>query len=181
MSLEDKFHIEIHCQQLNRSGERVCGDVFLSKGIREESRMIMVLSDGIGHGIKANLLATLTSTLALSLTKERKSIGNIAEIITRTLPYDNEKMLNFATFTILDMDQNGNVSVLEYENPRSLFFRGGLTLEPVWNCIVLNENKFLRKEVLNTTLKASREDRIIFFSDASKKEYVYERKQRING
>jgi serine phosphatase RsbU (regulator of sigma subunit) len=63
--LNDRYYIEVTCQQKSHHEARVCGDVFLSRRIKEEGRIIAVLSDGIGHGIKANLLATLASTLAL--------------------------------------------------------------------------------------------------------------------
>ena len=121
--MEDKFFIEISCQQRNHGDERVCGDVFFSRRIREEGRIVVVLSDGMGHGIKANLLATLTSTLAVNFTQEHKNIDRIAEIIMGTLPVDSEKHLNFSTFTIIDVDEGGNVSILEYENPKTLFFK----------------------------------------------------------
>jgi hypothetical protein len=163
--LEEKFYIEINCQQRNHADERVCGDVFLSRRIREEGRIVVVLSDGIGHGIKANLLATLTSTLALNFTKEHKSIDRIAEIIMDTLPVDKEKHLNFSTFTIIDVDQDGNVSILEYENPKTIILRGPRILETGWNCIVLKSEKNTGREVLSTTFKATKEDRIVFFSD----------------
>jgi hypothetical protein len=163
--VDDKFFIEINCQQRNHGDERVCGDVFLSRRIREEGRIVVVLSDGIGHGIKANLLATLTSTLAVNFTQEHKSIDRIAEIIMDTLPVDREKQLNFSTFTIIEVDQEGNVSILEYENPKTLILRGSLILEPGWNCIMLNSEKNSGKEVLSTNFKAAKEDRIVFFTD----------------
>jgi hypothetical protein len=163
--VEDKFYIEINCQQRNHGEERVCGDVFLSRRIREEGRTVVVLSDGIGHGIKANLLATLTTTLAVNFTVEHKSIDRIAEIIMDTLPVDMEKQLNFSTFTIIDIDQDGNISVLEYENPKTLFLRGTRIFEPGWNCIMLNSEKNSSKEVLSTNFKAAKEDRIVFFTD----------------
>ena len=163
--MEDKFYIEINCQQRNHGDERVCGDVFLSRRIREEGRIVVVLSDGIGHGIKANILATLTSTLAVNFTQEHKSIDRIAEIIMDTLPVDSEKQLNFSTFTIIEVDQEGNVSILEYENPKTLFLRGNRILEPGWNCIVLNSEKNSGKEVLGADFKAAKEDRIVFFTD----------------
>jgi hypothetical protein len=163
--MEEKFYIEINCQQRSHGSERVCGDYFLSRRISEEGRIIVVLSDGIGHGIKANLLAILTSTLALNLTREHKSIDRIAEVIMNTLPVDEEKKLNFCTFTIIELDQDGNVSVLEYENPKTIFLRANRLIEPGWNCIVLDTGKNARKEVLSTYFKASKEDRIVFFTD----------------
>ena len=71
--MDEKYYIEVNCQQKSHFEARVCGDVFLSKRIKEEGRIIAVLSDGMGHGIKANILATLTSTLALNLTQEHRS------------------------------------------------------------------------------------------------------------
>jgi len=72
--VEKDFYIEVFCQQRNHDGERICGDVFLKKRIKEENRTIVVLSDGMGHGVKANLLATLTATMALNFTQEHKEV-----------------------------------------------------------------------------------------------------------
>ncbi len=82
-----QFHIEINCQQKFQDGERICGDVFLSQKVPEEGRTILVLSDGMGHGVKANMLATLTATMALNFTKEHKEVDRIAEIIMNTSPF----------------------------------------------------------------------------------------------
>jgi len=71
--VDEKFYIEVSCQQKNHGDERVCGDVFLSRRIKEEGRLIVVLSDGMGHGIKANMLAILTSTLAVRFTRNIKA------------------------------------------------------------------------------------------------------------
>lgn len=163
--MDDKFYIEINCQQKNHSDERVCGDVFLSKKIKEEGRFILVLSDGLGHGIKANLLAILTSTLAANFTEERENITRIADVIMNTLPVDEVKQLNYSTFTILEIDEEGEVKILEYENPRTLIFRGGRNFEPKWNGIILESGKNQGREVLTTSFTPEKEDRIIFCTD----------------
>jgi hypothetical protein len=163
--MEDKFYIEVNCQQRNHADERVCGDVFLSRRIKEEGRTVIVLSDGLGHGIKANLLATLTSTLAINFVQEHKEVQRIAETIIETLPIDNVKQLNYSTFTILDIDAEGEVRILEYENPKTLILRGARPVEPVWNCVLLESEKNVGKEVLTAGFKASKEDRIVFCSD----------------
>jgi hypothetical protein len=82
-----------------------------------------------------------------------------------TLPVDNVKQLNYSTFTIIDVDQEGNVNILEYENPKTLLLRGIRILEPGWNCIVLSSEKNTGKEVLSANFKAAKEDRIVFFTD----------------
>ena len=84
--MKHQFYIEVDCQQKNHEGERICGDVFLSERIKTEERIIIVLSDGMGHGVKANMLATLTSKMALNFTREHKNVNRIAEIIMNTLP-----------------------------------------------------------------------------------------------
>ena len=163
--MEGNFFIEVNCQQKNHWEARVCGDVFLSKRIREEGRLIVVLSDGIGHGIKANILATLTATLAVNFTEEHKSIEKIAEIIMNTLPVDSVKDTNFSTFTILEADADGTMSILEYENPKTLFFRGSRPFVPEWNGILLNSARLGKKEVLSCSFRPVKEDRIVFCSD----------------
>jgi hypothetical protein len=163
--LDDKFYIEINCQHKNHSEERVCGDVFLSKRIKEEGRFILVLSDGLGHGIKANLLAILTSTLAANFTEERQSINSIADIIENTLPVDEVKQLNYSTFTILEIEGEGEVSILEFENPKTLVFRGGRMLEPDWTGIVIESERVQGREVLATRFSPQKQDRIVICTD----------------
>ncbi len=163
--MDEKFHIEVVCKQKNHGDARVCGDVFYTKKISEEGRIIAVLSDGMGHGIKANILATLTSTLALNLTQEHKSVESIAATIMNTLPVDSVKEMNYSTFTIADIDVDGEIQILEYENPKTLFFRGARLFEPQWNVVVLEGVKHAGKEVLTTSFKPVKEDRIIFCSD----------------
>jgi hypothetical protein len=163
--VDEKYYIEVACQQKNHFEARVCGDVFLSKRIKEEGRIIAVLSDGMGHGIKANLLATLTSTLSLSFTQKHRSVQKLAEIIMDTLPVNSENSMNYATFTIIDINIDGEVIILEYENPKTLIMRGTRPLEPTWNCIVLESEKSIGKEVLTTSFTPRKEDRILFCSD----------------
>jgi serine phosphatase RsbU (regulator of sigma subunit) len=91
------FYIEVNSQQRNFDGERICGDVFLYRYIREEDRVITVLSDGMGHGVKANILATLTATMALNFTREHKDVDRIAEIIMNTLPVCSERKISYST------------------------------------------------------------------------------------
>lgn len=163
--MEEKFFIEVSCQQKNHGDERVCGDVFISRRIKEEGRLIAVLSDGMGHGIKASMLAILTATLAVRFTEKHKDIREIADIIMNTLPVDSVKQMNYSTFTIVEIDLEGTVNILEYENPKTLIIRGGKPLDTGWNCIVLDTERNYGKEVLTTCFKARKEDRIIFCTD----------------
>jgi len=163
--VDEKFYIEVNCQQKCHGDARVCGDVFISRRIKEEGRIIVVLSDGLGHGIKANMLGTLTATMALNFTQEHKGVEKIAEIIMKTLPVDSVKQLNYSTFTVVEIDVDGEVRILEYENPKTLLLKGPRLFEPGWNCVVLKGDKNSEKEVLTTSFKPQKEDRIVFCSD----------------
>lgn len=163
--MENTFYIEVDCQQKNHEGERICGDVFLSERIKSEGRTIVVLSDGMGHGIKANMLATLTATMALNFTKEHKDVNRIAEIIMNTLPVCSQRKISYSTFTIVDIESDGRTTILEYDNPNALIFRDGKKFDPEWKCIILQSEKNAGKELRSCTFDAQIEDRIIFCSD----------------
>ncbi len=163
--MDEKFHIEVNIQQKNYEGERICGDVFISRKIKEENRIIAVLSDGMGHGVKANILATLTATMAVNFSEEHKDSRKIADIIMNTLPVCSERKISYSTFTIIDIDSDGEVRILEYDNPQCIILRGTEILEPEWTCIYLNSEMNAGKELLSCIFKPRKEDRIIFCSD----------------
>ena len=163
--MQDHFHIEVHCAQKNFGEERICGDVFLTKKVLEENRTIIVLSDGMGHGVKANILATLTSTMSLNFTLEHKEPEKIAEIIMNTLPVCSVRKMNYATFTIIDIESGGEVSILEYDNPQTVIFRGKRVFDPHWNCILMQSEKNAGKEIKTCRFRPQKEDRIMICSD----------------
>ncbi len=164
--MEGSFYVEINCQQNNHEGERICGDVFVSKRIKEEGRIVAVLSDGMGHGVKANMLAILTATLAANFTREHKDFKTIAEIIMNTLPVCSVRKISYSTFTIIDINvHTGEVAILEYDNPECLILRGKEPIHPEWDSIVLESERNMGKELRATTFIAQKEDRILFWSD----------------
>lgn len=159
------FFIEINSQQRNHDGERICGDVFLYRYIREEDRVIAVLSDGMGHGVKANMLATLASTMALNFTREHKDVNRIAEIIMNTLPVCSQRKISYATFTILDIESDGKISILEYDNPPVIVMHGDKYLDAAFSTIRLEKGRHAGKTLRKYTLVPKKEDRIIICSD----------------
>lgn len=162
---EDPFFIDIHCLQNNHAGEMICGDVFLQRRVREDGRTIVVLSDGMGSGVKANILATLTSSMALNFTIGHKEVRQTAEIIMRTLPVCSVRKMSYSTFTIIDIEDNGLTTIVEYDNPRSLVLRGLDVFDPGWEDIQLDVDD-KRVNVLHTCrFQAQKEDRIFFWSD----------------
>jgi hypothetical protein len=163
--MNNKFYIEVDCIQKNHEGERICGDVFLSEKIKSEQRTVIVLSDGMGHGVKANMLATLTSTMALNFTKEHKDVNRIADIIMNTLPVCSKRQISYSTFTIIDIEADGKTTILEYDNPEAIIIRDKKIFNPGWQCVVLETENNAGKVLKNCTFTAQKEDRIIFCSD----------------
>jgi hypothetical protein len=159
------FYIEVNSQQRNHDGERISGDVFLNKYIREEERVIAVLSDGMGHGVKANILATLTATMALNFTREHKEVDRIAEIIMNTLPVCSERKISYSTFTIVDIESNGKANILEYDNPSTIVLRGNRELAIEWKKVILDKGRNAGKVLRACSFMPEKEDRIIFCSD----------------
>lgn len=163
--MDTKFYIEVDCIQKNHEGERICGDVFLSERIKSDERTIIVLSDGMGHGVKANMLATLTSTMALNFTKEHKDVNRIADIIMNTLPVCSKRHISYSTFTTIDIESDGKTTILEYDNPETIIIRKNQVFNPGWQCVILDSEKNVGKVLKNCTFYAQKEDRIIFCSD----------------
>lgn len=165
--MEDSYHVEVGSYQTFHDGERICGDVFISKRIPEENRVLAVLSDGMGSGVKANVLATLTATIALNLSQEHKKAKTIAEIIMKALPVCSERNISYATYTIVDVSIDTNeVSILEYDNPQTIIMRGNRVFEPNWNQIEVDSRSDKRLLDLKVaTFEPQLEDRVIFCSD----------------
>jgi len=144
---DNPFFIEVDMWQQNCKGRPVCGDVFLSKKIKEENRLVMVLSDGLGSGIKANVLASLTASMAVNYTLLKEPIDRIAHTIMKTLPVDSERKISYATFTIVDIESDGETNVVEYDNPSFVLIRNGKVITPEKESITLEESS-IRKKVM---------------------------------
>ncbi len=163
--MDNPFYIEVGVFQKSHIGERICGDMFLSRKVKEENRTIAVLSDGMGHGVKANLLATLTATMAVNFTVEHKDVHKIAEIIMNTLPVCSERKISYSTFTIIDIEDSGQTTIINYDNPECIILRGEELFKPQWHTITLDAEQYKDKEIHACTFKAQKEDRIVMLTD----------------
>ena len=162
---DEQFYVDVHCQQRNHFGELICGDVFRSKRIKTENRLIIVLSDGMGHGVKANVLATLTASLAVNFTEEHKDFEKIADIIMNTLPVCAERKISYSTFTIVDIDLNGQAKIMEYDNPHAIVIHNSDLKDVKWSTLEMSTEKNKGKKLHVTNFNPKKGDRIIFCSD----------------
>ncbi len=150
------------CQQA-KHGQRVPGDVFLSRKIVEEHRIVSVLSDGLGSGVKASVLANLTATMALRYTSAFVDVRESAKTIMDTLPVCEQRKISYSTFTIVDVDQDGRTRVIEHGNPPLLVVRG-TELIPLRGTEITLEG-WKDRTIRHSEFNARLGDRIIFYSD----------------
>jgi len=159
-----KVFLELDWAQRVKGGQLIGGDrVFIQ---RLEDRDILILSDGLGSGIKANVLATLTGVMARQYVKNRLDITGAARIIMNTLPVCRERKISYATFTICDISRDGWVKMVEYDNPGCQFFREGRALPLEKKTLLLNRKNAFKEEKLHySEMQLQYGDRLVFFSD----------------
>ncbi len=123
-----KFHIDVFYHSLHKFGEELCGDHVEVADLKEGK--IIVLSDGLGSGVKANILATLTAKIAVTMLKENSTLEDTLETITKTLPVCQVRKMAYSTFTIIKAENSGLIKIIEFDNPSYFYFRDGKPLNP---------------------------------------------------
>ena len=123
------FFLDVHHISVNKSGEELCGDKV--KVYKNETKTIIVLSDGLGSGVKANILATLTSEIIVTMLKADVPLQEVIATVIGTLPICKVRQIAYATFTIIEVDHTTHhFRVINFDNPPVLYFRNG-RLEPL--------------------------------------------------
>ena len=154
---------DIGCARLKKYDQNAFGDYFASKRIAEQGRLIAVLSDGLGSGIKANILACMTATMLLRFVEEDREIKKAAEIVMNSLPVCRIRGISYATFSAVECDDEGHVRVVEEGNPDFLWLRGDLIIKPGYN--VIRSTAFNDRQLKVYQFQAELGDRLLFCSD----------------
>ncbi|MGQ7869088.1 SpoIIE family protein phosphatase [Sunxiuqinia sp. sy24] len=159
------YHFDVHMQQKLPKGEVVCGDVFLTRRIKEEGRVILVLSDGIGHGVKANVLGTLTASMALNYSSLHTQPDVAAKVFMRALPRSSDGKESYATFTIIEIEVGGLVRIVNYDNPQTIILRHGEPYAPDEIEVNIRGEENVGKILRIREFRPIQGDRIIFMTD----------------
>ena len=114
---------DIGYRSLNKYGEQLCGDHI--DMVESEEDTIIVLADGLGSGVKANILSTLTAKIISTMMSEGMSIEECVATIAATLPVCSERQVAYSTFTIIRIRGGEEAEIIQYDNPRMIFLRGG--------------------------------------------------------
>ena len=113
--------VDICWKSFNKNREELCGDKV--EVLKTEDSSIIILADGMGSGVKANILATMTSKILGTMFREGAEIDACVETIARTLPICKEREVAYATFSILQIFRDGEAYLVEYDNPKCVFIR----------------------------------------------------------
>ena len=156
--------IDIDCHQVKKYNQNAFGDYFVSKRYPDEGKLIAVLSDGLGSGIKANILSCMTATMLLKFVeKEEIPIRHAAEIVMESLPVCKVRKISYSTFSIIDVNDEGDAKIIEEGNPEFLWIKNGEVMQPAYETIP--SKTFKNRCLKSYKIKLELGDRLIFCSD----------------
>ncbi len=152
------LHVDIDYESLNKYGEELCGDKV--EILRNDDSVIVVLSDGLGSGVKANILATLTIKIIGTMMQNGATIDEVVETITNTLPVCKERGIAYSTFTILKINTSGEAYLVEFDNPSAFFVRKGKCLD-----IERVNRNINEKQIYESIFQIQADDLFVLVSD----------------
>lgn len=115
---------DIGWKSINHEGEQLCGD-HIDIVSQEDDSTIIVLADGLGSGVKASILSTLTSKIISTMIAEGLPLEECVSTIAATLPICSVRGVAYSTFTILHIKNNATAEIIQYDNPSVVFIRDG--------------------------------------------------------
>ncbi len=113
---------DIGYKSINHYGEQLCGD-HVDVVEQGENSSVIVLADGLGSGVKASILSTLTSKIISTMMAEGMPIEECVATIAATLPICSVRGVAYSTFTIIHLIDNTTAELIQYDNPHIIFIR----------------------------------------------------------
>ena len=136
---------DIGYKSLNHAGEQLCGD---QVEIQEQpdGSLIAVLADGLGSGVKASILSTLTAKIISTMLAAGLRLEECVDTIAKTLPVCSERHCAYSTFTILQLLPDERAILIQYENPAVILLREGKSVEYPKTSITVGDKTILHSE-----------------------------------
>ena len=153
-----KLYYEWGTKQLHKHGEELCGDNIAIS--RHADSVTLALSDGLGSGVKANILATLTTQIAMRLLEENLPLGEVVQTLSETLPVCAVRKVAYSTFAIAQFFSHGVARVVEFDSPPPVLLRGR-RVQPV----SYEERRIDGKTIHEAVLELQEGDWVVFVSD----------------
>ena len=152
--------LEYGCTSVNKYGEELCGDNVVS--IVDGDYTTLVLADGLGSGVKANILSTLTSKILCTMAANGIDIDECVETLVQTLPICQVRGVAYSTFSLIHVNNEGKGFLYEFDNPQAICYHNG-------KCIDLERVKLTiyDKPVYKSELDLEENDVIMVMSDGT--------------
>lgn len=147
-------------KSLNKHHEELCGDKV--EIIRTPDSDILILADGMGSGVKANILSTLTSKILATMFSNGAAVDECVETVVKTLPICQVRQVAYSTFTILQICHNGDAYLIEYDNPSCIFLRNNSLVK-----IPFTKRIIEGKEISEYRFQVQKNDTFIIMSDGT--------------
>ena len=150
---------DIGYKSINHIGEQLCGD-HVDILEPDDNSSVIVLADGLGSGVKASILSTLTSKIISTMVAEGLSLSDCVETIAQTLPICSVRGVAYSTFTIMRLVENREMELIQYDNPLTILLRDGK------NCdYPKTETTIGSKKIYQSLIKLQEDDIFIAMSD----------------
>lgn len=152
--------LEYGCSSLNKYGEELCGDQV--ELCQNDEWTTLVLADGLGSGVKASILSTLTSKLLCKMIANDIDIIDCIETIIQTLPVCKVRRLAYSTFSVIHVNRQGEGCLFEFDNPQAIWYHDGHSMD------FAREEMLIRgKKVYKSNLQLQKNDLVIVMSDGT--------------
>lgn len=138
--------IDVGYKSMNHYGEELCGD-HVEIVEQNENSSVIVLADGLGSGVKASILSTLTSKIISTMMAAGLSIDECVSAIAATLPVCQERGVAYSTFTILHLIENETMEMIQYDNPHVIMLRDGQNYDYDMSELVLESKKIYKTNI----------------------------------
>ena len=150
---------EIGYKSINHDGEQLCGDHI---DIVEQSNdsTVIVLADGMGSGVKASILSTLTSKIISTMMAADLPLEECVSTIAATLPVCSVRGVAYSTFTIMHLINSRTIELIQYDNPHIIYIRDGALYD-----YAKTEVNIGGKTIYKSVIRLKEDDIIIAMSD----------------
>ncbi len=150
---------DIGYKSINHFGEELCGD-HIDIIEQEDDSTIIVLADGLGSGVKASILSTLTSKIISTMISAGLSLESCVDTIAATLPICSVRGVAYSTFSIIHIKNNEDAELIQYDNPQIIFLRNNEVYNYPKTELIIGG-----KKIYKTQIKLQENDEIITLSD----------------
>lgn len=150
---------DIGYKSVNHFGEQLCGD-HVDVVEQGEGSSVIVLADGLGSGVKASILSTLTSKIISTMMAEGLALEECVSTIAATLPICSVRGVAYSTFTIIHLIDNETAELIQYDNPHVIFFRDNKNYD-----YPMSEMNIDGKRVYKSVISLQENDTFVAMSD----------------